>query len=202
MLACFWEKDFFEFDRWVIIRILMVRTLLIIGIAMALATEISAEALPQESPTLSTKDIPASQFEFSPAAGMMGGSALIGLRLSMNYHPVTLELATDQVMGRTATLFPVTLNAILELADSKRTIPYGIVGGGLFLTVPINSVGDETISSVGLNFGGGLRYYITPRIGIRFETKQLFTRIDNRADHRKELLIFQSSTLGVIIAFG
>jgi len=63
------------------------------------------------------------------------------------------------------------------------------------VTVPINSVGDQTISSIGLNFGGGIRYYITPRIGIRFETKQLFTRIQNRADNRQELLIFQSSTL-------
>ncbi len=127
---------------------------------------------------------------------------LFGLRAAMNYHPVTLELATDQVMGRTATLYPLTLNAVLDLADSRKTVPYGIIGGGLFVTVPINSVGDQTISSIGLNFGGGIRYYITPRIGIRFETKQLFTRIQNRADNRQELLIFQSSTLGVLFAFG
>lgn len=142
------------------------------------------------------------QFEVSPSAGVMGGSALIGVRASMNYHPVTLELATDQVMGRLATLYPVTLNAVLDLADSKKTVPYGIVGGGIFLTIPINSVGDQTISSIGINFGGGLRYYMSPRLGIRFETKQLFTRIDNRADHRKELLIFQSTSLGVIFEFG
>lgn len=143
-----------------------------------------------------------SLFEFSPGAGIMGGSMLFGLRISMNYHPVTLELATDQVMGRTATLYPITLNAVLDLAESKKTVPYGIVGGGLFLTVPTNSVGDQTISSVGLNFGGGIRYYFTPRMGLRFETKQLFTRIQNRADNRQELLIFQSSSLGVIFAFG
>ncbi len=106
------------------------------------------------------------------------------------------------LMSRVAAPQMELLYGDLDLADSKKTVPYGIVGGGLFLTVPINSVGDQTISSVGLNFGGGLRYYITSRMGIRFETKQLFTRIDNRADHRKELLIFQSSTLGVLFAFG
>ncbi len=161
----------------------------------------SAATLPNANPAQLT-DVPRAQYEFSPAAGLMGGSALIGMRISMNYHPVNLELATDQVMGRTATLYPVTLNAVLDLADSKKTVPYGIIGGGLFLTVPINSVGDQTVSSIGVNFGGGIRYYINSRIGIRFETKQLFTRIDNRADHRQELLIFQSSSLGVLFAFG
>ncbi len=138
----------------------------------------------------------------APTAGFMGGSALIGLRASMNYHPVNLELSFDQVMGHSATLYPITLNAVLDLSGAARTVPYGIVGGGLFLTVPNNSVGDQTISSVGLAFGGGIRYYITPGIGIRFETKQLFTRINNRADKRQELLIFQSTSLGVVFAFG
>ena len=55
---------------------------------------------------------------------------------------------------------------------------------------------------VGFNFGGGLRYYLSPKIGIRFETKQLFTRVDSQVTLRKELLIFQSSSLGVIFAFG
>jgi hypothetical protein len=140
-------------------------------------------------------------YEVSPDVGFMGGSALIGVRASMGF-PVSCELAIDQVIGRTATLYPITVNAKLDLANSAKTVPYGIVGGGLFLTVPLNSVGDETVSSVGLCFGGGIRYYINSKIGIRFETKQLFTRIDNKQDNRKELLIFQSSTLGVIFAFG
>jgi hypothetical protein len=132
----------------------------------------------------------------------MGASALIGARASMNYFPVSLELAAEQVLGRTATLYPITFNAILDLANSTRTIPYGVVGGGLFLTVPLNSVGDQTISSVGLCFGGGFKYFINSRIGIRFETKQLFTRIKNQHDDHQELLIFQSSSLGVVFAFG
>jgi opacity protein-like surface antigen len=156
------------------------------------------------APSGSVTDVPKIRhmpFEFSPNVGFMGGSALIGLRASMGF-PVSCELAVDQVIGRTATLYPITVNAKLDLANSARTVPYGIVGGGLFLTVPLNSVGDQTISSVGLCFGGGLRYYLNSKIGIRFETKQLFTRIDNQQDHRKELLIFQSSSLGVIFAFG
>ena len=156
------------------------------------------------APAASATDVPKIKhmpFEFSPNVGFMGGSPLIGLRASMGF-PVSCEFAVDQVIGRTATLYPITLNAKLDLANSARTVPYGIVGGGLFLTVPLNSVGDKTISSVGLCFGGGLRYYLNSRIGIRFETKQLFTRIDNQQDHRKELLIFQSTSLGVLFAFG
>jgi hypothetical protein len=143
-----------------------------------------------------------SPFEISPTVGFMGASALLGARASMNYFPVSLELAAEQVLGRTATLYPITLNAILDLANSTRTVPYGVVGGGLFLTVPLNSVGDQTISSVGLCFGGGFKYFINSRIGIRFETKQMFTRIKNQHDDHQELLIFQSSSLGVVFAFG
>jgi hypothetical protein len=144
----------------------------------------------------------APRYEVSPDAGFMGGSAMIGVRAAMNYHPVTFEMAASQVIGATAALYPITLSAVLDLAKLSTVVPYGTVGGGLFLTVPTNSVGDETISSVGLSFGGGLRYYLTQRLGIRFETRQLFTRIDNRLDGREEILIFQSSSLGVIFAFG
>ena len=44
-----------------------------------------------------------SPFEVSPTVGFMGASALIGARASMNYFPVSLELAVEQVIGRTAT---------------------------------------------------------------------------------------------------
>ena len=144
---------------------------------------------------------PGLPFEVSPTVGFMGGSALLGVRASMG-NPVSLELSAEQVTGRTATLYPLTFNLAYDLSLDARAIPYGIVGGGLFLTIPLNTVGDETISSVGLEFGGGLKYFITNAIGIRFETKQLFTRIRNQADHREELLIFQSTSLGVVFAFG
>jgi opacity protein-like surface antigen len=133
----------------------------------------------------------------------MGGSAVLGIKASMTYRPVTLEASADQVMGRAATLYPLTVNAVLDMARPQRVVPFAIVGGGLFLTVPSNSVGDETVSTMGLNFGGGLRFYINRFLGVRFETKQLFTRVANRleAEKREELLIFQSSSLGVIFAF-
>jgi hypothetical protein len=142
-------------------------------------------------------------WEISPSLGLMGGSVLLGLKASMAYRPVTLEAAVDQVMGRTATLFPFTVNAVLDMSAPARVVPFAIVGGGLFLTVPTNSVGNETISTMGLNFGGGLRFYLNRKLGFRFETKQLFTRVENSLEtvKREELLIFQSSSLGVIFAF-
>ncbi len=142
-------------------------------------------------------------WEISPTLGLMGGSAVLGLKASMAYRPVTLEAAADQVMGRTATLYPFTVNAVLDMSAPARVVPFAIVGGGLFLTVPTNSVGNESISTMGLNFGGGLRFYLNRKLGFRFETKQLFTRVQNslESEKREELLIFQSSSLGVIFAF-
>ena len=177
----------------------------LLSLALALASAAQALVhrtdLPASSP-VSERGAPAGTgYEISPTAGMMGGSALLGVRAAMNYRPITLELSAEQVMGRTATLFPLTVNAILDLAARTRVVPFAIVGGGLFLTVPANTVGDETVSTMGANFGGGLRIYLGPKLGVRFETKQLFTRVDNRLDGRDELLIFQSSSLGVIFAF-
>ena len=160
------------------------------------------EPLPSQS--ASATDVGAPKhlpFEVSPTVGFMGGSTLLGIRASMG-NPASLEMSAEEVIGRTATLYPITFNLVLDLARTAKAVPYGIVGGGLFLTVPLNTVGDETVSSVGLNFGGGLKYFVTNTIGLRFETKQLFTRIDNKVDGRKELLIFQSTSLGVVFAFG
>jgi hypothetical protein len=140
-------------------------------------------------------------FEVTPQIGIMGGSALVGMKGSMIYQGFSLELAVDQVMGRYATLYPLTANLVFNLAQARRVIPFGIVGGGLFLVKSENTVGDRVLSSLGLNVGGGLRLYLNSRIGIRFETKQYFTEIQNKNENHPELLIYQSSSLGVIIAF-
>ena len=152
------------------------------------------------APDAPTGPHPGLPFEISPTVGFMGGSALLGVRVCMG-NPVSLELSAEQIIGRTATLYPLTFNLAYDLSFEARAIPYGIVGGGLFLTVPNNTVGDETVSSVGAEFGGGLKYFVTNAIGVRFETKQAFTRIRNQADNRDELLIFQSTSLGVVFAF-
>jgi hypothetical protein len=149
---------------------------------------------------LPTGPHPGLPFEVSPTVGFMGGSALLGVRASMG-NPVSLELSAEQVIGRRATLYPLTFNVVFDLSLDARAIPYGIVGAGLFLTVPLNTVGDETVSSVGGEFGGGLKYFVTNTIGVRFETKQAVTRIRNQADNREELLFFQSTSLGVVFAF-
>ena len=168
----------------------------------------SAAAAPSATDLSPASETPALQgphpglpFEASPTVGFMGGSALLGVRASMG-HPVSLELSAEQVTGRRATLYPLTFNLAYDLSYDSRAIPYGMVGGGLFLTVPLNTVGDGTVSSVAVCFGGGLKYFITSAIGIRFETRQLFTRIQNKIDNREELLIFQSTSLGVVFAFG
>ena len=140
-------------------------------------------------------------FEIAPLVGFMGGSPLLGVRASMNYYGFALEGSIDQVIGRYATLYPITLNLVLSLAQTRRVIPFGVIGGGLFLTKPENTVGDKVISTVGVNFGGGIRFYLTPKFGLRFETKQYFTEVDNKRENHKELLIYQSSSLGVLFAF-
>jgi hypothetical protein len=72
-----------------------------------------------------------------------------------------------------------------------------VVGGGLFLTVPTNSLGDETVSTLGVNFGGGARYYITRTFGVRVEVKQYVTSVRSERDLNTELLFFQEVSVGV-----
>jgi hypothetical protein len=135
-------------------------------------------------------------FEISPHTGMMGGSGIFGLRLSMNYSSINFELAGEQVIGKTANLYPISVNVLLNLATRSRLIPYGAVGAGLLLAVPTNTIGDETVSSLGINFGGGARYYLTSTFGFRVEVKQYITNVASKRDLKSELLIFQEVSVG------
>jgi len=140
-------------------------------------------------------------FEIAPHSGMMGSSGIFGLKLSMNYSSFNLELAGEQVIGKTANLYPISINAVLNLATKGALIPYGIVGPGLFVTVPTNTVGDESVTTVGLNFGGGIRYYFNDSFGIRFEAKQYVTSVESERDLHEEILIFQEFSLGATFLF-
>ena len=140
-------------------------------------------------------------FEISPHTGLIGSSGTFGLNLLMNYSALSLEIAGEQVIGRTANLYPVSLNAILNLSTRGRLLPYGAVGAGLFLTVPTNALGAETVSTLGINFGGGARYYITRSFGVRIEAKQYITSVSSNRDLKDELLFFQEVSLGVTFLF-
>lgn len=137
-------------------------------------------------------------FEITPHSGLMGQSGILGLNLGMNYDAISLEFSGEQVIGETANLYPFSLNLIFNLSKKGKIIPYGVVGPVLFVTAPSNTIGDEVITTFGLNFGGGLRYFINNSVGVRFETKQYFTNVENKRDERDELLIFQEFSLGFI----
>ena len=136
-------------------------------------------------------------FEISPHTGFMGGSGTFGIRLGMNYGVFSFELAGEQVIGKTADLYPLSVNAVLNLSTSGQLIPYGTIGAGLMLTVPSNTIGDETVSTLGLTFGGGARYYLTEVFGFRLEGKQYITSVKADQDQQDELLFFQEVSFGV-----
>jgi len=136
-------------------------------------------------------------FEIAPHTGLMGKSGVFGLRLAMNYSSFNLEISGAQAIGKLANLYPLSLNAILNLSTRSRLIPYGTAGVGLLLTVPTATIGDETVSSIALNFGAGARYYFTKSFGIRAEAKQYITNIKSNRDLKNELILFQEITLGV-----
>jgi len=136
-------------------------------------------------------------FEISPHTGFMGSSGTLGLSLAMNYGAFSLELAGEQVMGKTADLYPLSVNAVLNLSTSGRLIPYGIVGVALMLTVPSNTIGDETVSTLGISFGGGARFFLTDVFGLRLEGKQHITSVSADRDQQDELLFFQELSVGV-----
>lgn len=131
----------------------------------------------------------------------MGGSGTFGLRLGVNYSSLQIELAGEQVIGRTANMYPVSINAVLNLATRGRLIPYGAVGAGLLLTVPTATIGDRTVSTLGVNFGGGARYFLTRSFGIRAEVKQYMTSVEHSIESGSKLLIFQELTLGAVFLF-
>lgn len=167
-----------------------------------LSTQLHAQEVPQEpvvqAPPKNLIDLNEGvSFEIAPHTGLMGSSGTFGLKLSMNYSAFTLELAGEQVIGRTANLYPISVNALLNLSTRGQLIPYGTVGGGLLLTVPTNTIGDQTVSTLGVNFGGGARYYITKTFGFRVEGKQYVTSVSNDRESKNELLFFQEVSVGV-----
>ena len=136
-------------------------------------------------------------FEISPHTGLMGSSGTFGVKLMMTYSSLSLELAGEQVIGKTANLYPISLDLVLNLATRGRLIPYGAVGAGLWLTTPTNALGAETVSTLGINFGGGARYFITRAFGVRLEAKQYVTSVSDNRGTKDELLFFQEVSLGV-----
>jgi hypothetical protein len=140
-------------------------------------------------------------FELTPHTGMMGGSGTFGLNMTMSTGSFSLELAGEQVIGTTGNLYPIFLNVMLNLATRGRLIPYGTVGAGLMLTVPTNALGAETVSTLGISFGGGARYFITRAFGIRLEGKQYITSVSSKRDLKDELLFFQEISAGVTFLF-
>ncbi|NOG45592.1 MAG: outer membrane beta-barrel protein [Calditrichaeota bacterium] len=141
------------------------------------------------------------KFELSPHTGFMDGSGQFGLDASMNYKSFNLEFSGAQVIGETADLYPLNVNLLFNLATKGKMIPYGGVGVGLLLTVPSTTIGNKTLSNIGMNFGGGVRFYFTDTFGVRLGANQFLTNIKNKRDENEELLIFQEVTLGVIFVF-
>jgi opacity protein-like surface antigen len=136
-------------------------------------------------------------FELAPHTGFMGGSGIFGLRLSMNYGSFNFEVSGEQVAGKTANMYPLYANAILNLSTKGHFLPYGSVGAGLMLTVPTTTIGDQTISTLGVSFGGGARFYLTDVFGFRLEGKQYITSVDAQNGQTDELLFFQELSVGV-----
>lgn len=140
-------------------------------------------------------------FEISPHTGLMGSSGVFGLNMLMSYSSFSLELAGEQVIGKTANLYPISVNVVFNLATRGRLIPYGSVGAGLWLTVPTDALGAQTVSTLGISFGGGARYFVTRSFGIRFEAKQHVTTVSSTRELKEDLLIFQEVSLGVVFLF-
>jgi opacity protein-like surface antigen len=161
----------------------------------------TTNAQEQQAPTATTSKsiIDLNQgvsFEVSPHTLLMGSSGGLGLRLSMNYSSFNLELSGEQVIGKFANLYPISVNALLNLATRNQLIPYGMAGVGLLVAKPTNSIGDETVTSLAVNFGGGARYYVSKTFGIRLEVKQYVASIKNDRELKNDLLFFQEFSVG------
>ena len=183
-------------DRWI------QRLIFILLTALALTASGFAQSGKTQTPPPPAIDLRNGvSFEISPHTGAMGGSGMFGMRLSMNYSALNMEVAAAQAIGESANLYPITLNFLLNLSTSGRLLPYGLVGGGLFMTVPTNAIGTGTVSTMGVNFGGGARFYLNNTFGFRLEAKQYLTNVTNELESRDELFIFQEISVGVTFMF-
>ncbi len=115
----------------------------------------------------------------------------------MNYSSFNVEAAVSQVIGNRAVLYPFFINVVVNLTTHGKIIPYAIVGGGLYSVVPARAVNERTVSALGMNFGGGFRYFLTETFGFRFESKQSLASVKRNGAERSDLLIFLENSLGL-----
>jgi len=141
-------------------------------------------------------------FELTPVVGFAGASPIFGIKGSMVYPVMELQLSFDLISGKFTNLYPITVSAILPLGHFNNATPYASVGGGMSVTAPQNAVGGNNITEGHLIFGGGLKYYMDDYIGYRFEIGQTLTRIKNQQTKKETLFFYQQITIGVSISFG
>ncbi|MGL1886643.1 MAG: porin family protein [Reichenbachiella sp.] len=133
-----------------------------------------------------------------PYAGFMGKSPLYGIRGVMVYEHMGISLETGQVLGTYSTIYPILLGFDFSLGDTKHSIrPYATLGGGMLITVPQAAVDPETVTSVGLFFGAGVRYLVFKNLGIQFEFREFFTEVEN-ASGLKRIIVFNNLMLGLV----
>ncbi len=175
---------------------------LILFLALTLLLAVAPQALAQKKEEFKGVDFKkGTVLEIAPHSGIMSGSGLFGIKLGMNYGTLSMEVSAEQVIGQTANLYPIALNFAYNFATSGRLLPYATAGGGLFMTVPTNALGAETVSTMGGNFGGGVRYFFSERFGFRLEGRQFVTSVTSKLNDQSELLMFQEIALGVTFLF-
>lgn len=173
--------------------------LMMLSLAFALPVGAQTESAPQPAPQLDFRN--GTVFEVNPYTGAMGGSGLFGMRLGMNYGVIKLELGLAQIIGESADMYPVTANVAFNLSTKGKWLPYGTVGGGLLMTVPTESIGANTVSSMAVNVGGGTRLFIARNLGISFEARQYLTQLRNEIAAENELLLFREFNVGFTFLF-
>ncbi len=141
-------------------------------------------------------------FEVAPQIGYAGASPLFGVTGAMSYPKVDLELSFNLITGNYTTLYPLTFGLLFPLGIFHHSVPYGLIGGGMSITVPDNAIGAKTLTTGHILFGGGLKHYFNDLVGIRGEIGQILTLVKNNSSNRDELLFYQKFTLGIILAFG
>lgn len=159
----------------------------------------SASSATKSDPLINLRQ--GTKFEVAPHTGIMNGSGIFGLKLAMNYSALSLELSGEQVIGKTANLYPLQFNIAYNLAKTGQLLPFASVGGGLFMTVPTNALGSKTVSTMGFNFGAGARYYMTRSFGFRMELRQHMTRVNNELTAQNEFLRFTEVAVGITFMF-
>jgi opacity protein-like surface antigen len=120
---------------------------------------------------------------------IFGGSGAVNLNSNIALEGI-LEFSPVDVIGKTGSVNVkidtvgsfLHLNMVWHLVEMGRLIPY-LTGGIGFMNLTGDVPGGQVRETdFAVNFGGGVKYFITDQVALRFEVRDINTKLQDTSD--------------------